>query len=312
MGIGVTDFISLKDVRQRIDREYPNPGNHVEEDICVEHEAYNHTLLGNAFDYLTRFWLETKCREIYEPEPLIPSWALPESDSDLNSLILVDEEEYSALTRAARKKEMFVRTQMNAADAVDAALVLAGVDLDIGDSGSEIEANSFEDDVVSELQELFHLFREQDALLGDTVILGPDFGTRSYILEGHGDFIIDNTLIDVKTTEDPSFKPSYWRQLLAYYVLNDIHRELLDDPDAAEIPYPVLHEVGIYFARYGVVKTIDVNTVFDSDDEYKRFRAWFVDRAIEENHDGRVNYDETRELLTEPYDFDEQQTLFDY
>lgn len=33
-------------------------------------------------------------------------------------------------------------------------------------------------------------------------------------------------------------------------------------------------------------------------EEYERFRAWFVDRAVEANHDGRLNYDSILAVLT--------------
>jgi len=212
MGIGVSDFIALEDVRKEFDRTYPNPCSGVESELQVEHGAYDHPLLGTAFDYVLRFWLEAKCEETYEPEPIVNRWLLPEQDPDTNRIILSGDEEYGAFTRAEKKREMFVETGgMNVTHAVDAALLFAGAQLDIENEGSKIEKNSFEDDVVSELQEFFHLVREQESLIGEITILDPTFGNRSYILEGHGDFIVDDTLIDVKTTEKSSFTPSYWR-----------------------------------------------------------------------------------------------------
>ena len=61
MWIGVTDFIALEDVRKKINRNYPNPCSGVESYLQVEHEAYDYSLLGTAFDYVLRFWLEEKC-----------------------------------------------------------------------------------------------------------------------------------------------------------------------------------------------------------------------------------------------------------
>ncbi|RQG90881.1 hypothetical protein [Natrarchaeobius chitinivorans] len=327
MGIGVTKFIAKNAVRDKISTEYPNPGADVDAELQVIHVSYEHSLLGQAFDYLIRFWLEHQHSEVHDPHTgrldrdwthaleytrshFTPAWEQPgESGSDDR------EPRNTALERAKKKHEQFRETGMNANDVIDAALVYSGLDLNVGFEDGTIEANSFEDDVVSELQDLFHLFREQDTLLGDSVILSPDFGQRSFILEGHGDFIVDQTLIDVKTTEDPAFKPEYWRQLLAYYVLNDIHRELVAaevDSRSADVPYPDLTSVGVYFARFGELQTIDVDEYLQPRDEYERFRAWFVDRAIDENHDGRRNYDPYREVLTEQYDFEGQTSLFDF
>ncbi|SIS19686.1 hypothetical protein SAMN05421752_1249 [Natronorubrum thiooxidans] len=327
MGIGVTKFISKSAVRDKISTEYPNPGSDVDAELQVEHVSYEHSLLGQAFDYLIRFWLESQHGEVHDPHAdrldrdwthalgytrshFTPDWEpLSESASEEREI------RNAALERAEKKREQFRKTGMNANDAIDAALVYSGLDLNVGFEEGTITANSFEGDVVTELQELFHLFREQDALLGDSVILSPDFGERSFILEGHGDFIVDLTLVDVKATEDPSFKPGYWRQLLAYYILNDVHRELVAaevDSSSADTPYPDITTVGVYFARFGELQTIDIQDYLQPWEEYERFRAWFVDRAIEENHDARRNYDPYREVLTEPYDFEDQTTLFDF
>lgn len=327
MGIGVTEFISKQSVRDQIATQFPNPGSDVTTAPDVEHASYEHSLLGQAFDYLIRIWLESQCTEVHDPHAggrfggdwtttlgYTPSYNSRDVEWELTPS---DEKEgiNDALERADRKREQFLKTGMNVNDAIDAALVYSGLDLDIGFEDGTIQANSFADDVVTELQELFHLVREHSELIGDSVIISPTFGERSFILEGHGDFIVDRTLIDVKTTEEPSFKPQYWRQLLAYYVLNDVHRELIAsevDTRAEEVPYPDLTTVGVYFARFGELQTIDMADYLQPRAEYERFRAWFVDRAIEENHDGRRNYEPYREVLTRPYDFEDQTSLFDF
>jgi hypothetical protein len=324
MGIGATEFITKSEVRKRISREYPNPGEGAESNLEIEHVSYEHSLLGQAFDYLIRMWLESQCNEVHDPHEgrlggdwtanlsytsrrLIRSAWGPESEEE-NEAINV------ALRRADRKREQFRKTGMNANNAIDAALVYSGLDHNIGIDDGTVEANSFEDEIVTELQALFHLFRKQDVLIGDSVIISPDFGERSCILEVHGDFIVEDTLIDVKTTENPEFDAEYWRQLLAYYILNDIHRELIQNREdrEMEVPYPHISTVGVYFARYGELKTVDVDDYLQPREDYKRFRAWFVDRAIEYNHDGRVNYDHIRQVLTEPYNFEDQTSLFDF
>lgn len=330
MGIGVTEFISRQEVRDRINRDFPNPGSDVEGKLGVSHVSYEHSLLGQAFDYLIRIWLEAKCETVkdpYESHGFGGNWtdSIGYSPSryadgyDQN-----DREDFSddeldakieALDRAEKKHDQFVKTGVNANDAIDASLVFSGLDQNVGLDDGTIQANSFEDDVLAELQDLFNLLREQDDLIGDTVILSPLFGERSFILEGRADFIVDDMLIDVKATEDPTFKPDYWRQLLAYYVLNDIHREIVAngiDTRGSDVSYPNLSEVGVYFARYGEFKTIDVTKYLRPREKYERFRAWFVDRAIEQNHDGRINYDPFRELLTDPYDYEDQTSLSDF
>lgn len=331
MGIGVTDFISKSEIRDRIRRDFPNPGTDVEGEIRAAHNSYEHSLLGQAFDYLIRIWLETNCETVHDPHTDLlrfgGDWTTsmgyapsryadgydPEKTRDYT---IGEEDEYGrALERAKKKRELFNKTGMNVNDAIDAALVYSGLDHNIGFDDGTLQVNSFEEEIVTELQDLFHILREQDALIGESVIISPVFGERSFILEGHADFIIDDTLIDVKVTEDPTFKPRYWRQLLAYYILNDIHRELQTtevDSYGSDVPYPELSTVGVYFARYGELQMIDIEKYLQPQNEYERLRGFFIDRAIEANKDNRRNYDDYRALLTNPYDFEDQTTLGDF
>lgn len=322
MGIGVTEFIARQEVRDKISKEFPNPGTDVKGELKVSHASYEHSLLGQAFDYLVRIWLEKQCETVKDPygaKSRGGDWTSHIDYSHNQAWYDLPKERRDVINdaqeRAAKKREQFVETGMNVNDAIDASLVFSGLERNVGFEEGTIESNSFEDDIVTELQELFQLLRKQDDLVGKSVIISPTFGERWFILEGHADFIVDNTLFDVKTTEDPRFQPAYWRQLLAYYVLNDIHREVIAnevDTRGNEISYPELTAVGIYFARYGVAKTIDISEYLQPRNKYEEFRAWFVDRAIEQNHDGRVNYDPFHAVLTDPYDFEEQTSLSDF
>jgi hypothetical protein len=62
----------------------------------------------------------------------------------------------------------------------------------------------------------------------------------------------------------------------------------------------------------GELQTVDMASVLGAREEYERFRAWFVERAIEANHDGRINYDSVRAILRAPYDYDQQSDLSDF
>ena len=105
---------------------------------------------------------------------------------------------------------------------------------------------------------------------------------------------------------------------MMYYVLNDIQRELYEAEDVRssresfEGKYPEISRVGVYFARYGKLIAVDVNNVIEDLDRYEEFRAWIVNRAIEENRHAQMDYSAIRNVLTEPYDYQRQQTLSDF
>jgi hypothetical protein len=346
MGVGLTDFISKSDVRQRIGTEYPNPGENPSGEIAVEHGEHEDTSLGKALELLMLLWLDANAESVHAPyfggnrnrlhwhedhEGKELEWAqiaaatrphnpYPAHHSEHDEWgeveqLTPEEEEMKeeAFERAESQHRQFRQTGMNIDAAVDAALIYSGINWHAGLHDGSLDSNSAEAEIIEELRDLFGLFREHHRFPGEEVVLIPDFGIRSHILSGRGDFITDGLLVDVKTTAKPRFKVQYWRQLLAYYILNDIHRELVKE--RSEMPglyHPELSEVGIYFARFGELQTVDMESYLTPREEYERFRAWFVDRAIEANHDKRKDYAPVREALTEPYDYEQQSELSDF
>lgn len=339
MGIGVSDFIQLDDVRSEIDRTYPNPGTDVCGEVEVEHHSHSHILVGDSFDRLCKCWLSHRCQTVIDPQQtrtrlwhtgnLIPEreTLIYENGDQPDEAILESERLVSKsshrdrtivrmvpepLHNAGKQITQFIETGMDANSAVSAALLYSGWSPESSDGPSTLDMDSFNDELVEEVQGLFNHLRSQEWTTGDCVYLGPNFGRHSCILEGEADFIVDDMLIDVKTTADGRFTKRHWRQLLAYYILNDIQRELYEATDRTDEEYPEITTVGVYFARFAELRRIRIENVIDDWDAYRRFRAWFVDRAIEENHDGRVNYTDYRAVLTDPYDFQQQKSLFDF
>jgi len=207
---------------------------------------------------------------------------------------------------------------MNTGRVVRAALLNAGWKPD-DDVQSWINREAFADDLLAEMEELFEILRGQDWTDGYEAFEKPQFGKHRHILAGEADFLVDDLLVDIKTTENPSFTNSFWRQLLLYYILNDIQRTLFESESVSrtgyerfEGKYPEINRVGVYFARYGELRVVDLNEVISDKDKYEELRAWIVDRGIEENRHAQRDYSPVRDVLTEPYDYERQQSLFDF
>lgn len=67
MTIGITDFITIDEVRQEIDSTYPNPGHDAEGELEVENNGYRHRLIGDAFEFLCKVLLYRRCSEVIIP-----------------------------------------------------------------------------------------------------------------------------------------------------------------------------------------------------------------------------------------------------
>lgn len=350
MGTGVTKFIKLDEVRREIDSTYPNPGEDVDADLEVENNGYGHRLIGSAFEFLCELLLNRRCEEVIypakrsfgtksqrwtgdTPRPVTvqkfdgmrwedysdidnrEEWEERYGDRSIwnrrrSAIKWTEDEELSKLAR------QYIQTGMNTEGVVKAALINAGWKPQKS-VHSWINREAFEEDVLDEMEALFELLRRHDWTDGTTVLHKPNFGSHQHILPGQGDFIVDDLLVDIKTTENPTFSKSFWRQLLMYYLLTDIQRILHDidgrtyEREPFDEEYPEINRVGVYFARYGELQSIEMDSVITDREEYEEFRAWIVDKAIEENRHPQYNYSDMRAILTEPYDYQKQRTLFD-
>lgn len=349
MTTGVTDFIKIDEVRREITSTYPNPGRGVEAEPEVENNGYGHLLIGNAFEFLCKLLLYRRCDEVVRPQQQFPDkrrWSADETPPTpvmrYEGMRWEDDEgvagqnEWEAMNdgrpiwerrrspvewaedeELSRLAQQYVQTGMNTEGVVRAALVNAGWRPN-DEVDSWIDRTAFEDDVLEEMETLFRLLREQDWPAGEVVFERPTFGAHRHVLGGEGDFIVDDLLVDIKTTERGTFTDAFWRQLLLYYVLCDVQRALHEvegrtyGREPFESKYPEINRVGIYFARFGELRTIDMREVIDDRSQYEEFRAWIVDRAIEENRHAQHDYSAIREALTEPYDYQRQPTLDDF
>jgi hypothetical protein len=80
-------------------------------------------------------------------------------------------------------------------------------------------------------------------------ILNPTFGKSSFYIGGaDADLIIDDKLIDIKTTKYLKFTRQYFRQLIGYHLLNCREQEM----------YKGLEHLGIYYSRHGILFTFPI------------------------------------------------------
>lgn len=92
------------------------------------------------------------------------------------------------------------------------------------------------------------------------IILNPTFGEGSTLVGGaDADLIIDNTLIDIKTTKDLKISRPIFNQLIGYYLIYliggiDNHKDVN------------IENLGIYFSRYNVLWTISTKEIGNQED----------------------------------------------
>jgi hypothetical protein len=106
-------------------------------------------------------------------------------------------------------------------------------------------------------------------------LLNPTFGEASTMVGGaDADLLVDDTLIELKTTKKLEFSTETFNQLLGYYVLHNIGGIGINiNPKAA------IRNIGMYSARFGVFVRIPIDSIVNLQ-TFPKFIRWFKRRAL--------------------------------
>lgn len=281
--MSLTSFVSTDVVRDEIDSFASNHGERATNNQQCNWNTSNYTLVGTAVDYLVRFWLRRHTDTCYTRRWIayrgaaIASQQYPEYADDIEA----------TLADAHNHVDEYLETGTLTRPLIESAFDLARLDAVYRNGAEPTTLGSYNDDDIVDCIELLAILDDSGALDGETVILNPEFGAASDLVgAADGDVILDNTLVDIKTTGRATFKVGYWRQLVGYLVLCDIHSTLQSEgvydelgyEDATDIEMPPIERFGVYFARHGELSTVQASLVYDHDD-YPEFRQWFISEA---------------------------------
>lgn len=131
---------------------------------------------------------------------------------------------------------------------------------------------------VDDLRRLLAVARdlpEKPFAAGRVCVLHPTFREASRMVGGaEADLLIDDTLIDVDTASALAFTPEIFRRLVGYYVLYTIGGGIT----RRVRPKPQIRNVGVYFARFGTLLTVPIDSVVRAE-TFPDFVRWFKLRA---------------------------------
>ena len=106
--------------------------------------------------------------------------------------------------------------------------------------------------------------------------MNPTFGNASIMVGGaDADLVIDEMLIDIKTTKIFQMKREYYDQLIGYYTLYRIDG-INGMPGANKIK-----RLGLYFSRHGYLQLYNIKDIID-ETKFPEFIEWFKNKATQE------------------------------
>ncbi len=256
---------------------FPKPVFNLKGDLLAAQKTKNYAVVGNAFDYLFRAVVKHhyKHRKIIEE-----TWL---ADHVINKLI----QRYNK--RNNPKGEFLSKYYSEAGEQfatyhsigevtsrlIEGAIFLGQLDLYYR-CGYVEDYGSFNQADIEDLKAMLSLVDKDVFKVENKCWLNPHFGEASKLVTGaDADLIIDETLIDVKTTKELKLLRRDFNQIFCYYILS-----LIGGVNGKKTIKPI-KKIGIYFARYGLLWTIPLSDIAPAK-AHHNFKTWFQQNCLNE------------------------------
>ena len=290
VSMSLTSFLSNnQDVRERFRQQFNKPPLATDEDLLAPPLSNRYTLVGTAFDYLLRFYVKRLNPDAVETEWVAehcltrPSPFLVDATIEIDRGTVVSYTETKLTKRAKRILEQakanysaYLRSGQITDDLFKSALCLAQLDTIYRVGFIDKNMGNVQDEDVEDLRKLLSIVDPKLFKAQHLCMLNPTFGETSRLVGGaDSDLLIDDLLIDVKTTKKLDFQTTVFYQLMGYVVLHEI-------AGVGDLkPKPPVTKVGIYFARHAHLHVFQLDEVIDRD-SFPEFVRWFKERAANE------------------------------
>lgn len=275
--MSLTTLIQDPEIKSFFKTEFLKPQFNMTSNIKAEPLSKNYTLMGTAFDYLLRVYLSRlnniPIKKLVADGSLnlIGSLNLPNKNllyDDLERYIEEFREHYMKYIVHGRfNRELF-----------KSCLVLAQIDVIYRAGIVPPDLGVVNEADIDDLQNLIGLVKERDFKSNKICLLNPTFGVASILVSGaDADLVLDNNLIDIKTTKNLRFDTDMFNQLIGYYLLYK-----LGGFDCEEKVH--IDNLGIYFSRHGILYSFPIENVLK--EEKMDYYLKFVKEKAEEKFNG--------------------------
>jgi hypothetical protein len=213
------------------------------------HDSY--ALVGTAFDYCLRFCIAARNRGLVAEQTWVAEIAvrLIESEEELPPGLSL-EKAREGVKRARELYEEFLETKVFTRRLARAALFLAALDRAYRTGPEAVVPGYLKGPLRYEVKDCMRLVRavpRERITARSRAALNPTFGEASALVRGaDADFIIDDTLVDIKTTKYYGLTPAQLHQLVGYRILLAACKEGSSTASGT----PTITHGAIYFARH--------------------------------------------------------------
>lgn len=271
--MSLTSFIAEKDVKAKLHEVFPFSRIRLEPMPVIEPLTPHYSLVGTAFDYLLRFSLQRLYAHVIvkpwiaELAAIGQYYAIAETYGEAvagQSVKIVEE--------AKHFHRGYLQSGILTNELLRSILLLAQIDPFFRARKLYEPFGVVDSQDVEDLRHLFAAIPFEHFLSRSVCLLDPTFGSSDLVGGADVDLVLDQTMIDIKTTKFLQVKREYIDQLLGYYMLYRLGG-VTGMPERH-----VISELGIYFSRYGYMCTCPLEQ-FGSEATFMDFLPWFAQRA---------------------------------
>lgn len=273
--MSLSSLLEKQDVKAKFKMEFQKPKFDIKRELLAPPLLEGHSrLIGTAADYLIRFYVKYLNPQAQEDEG---GWVAERAVRLLKRLgenqlyelgnVVVAEARHNYLN--------FLETGKFSDELLKSTLLLATLDPLTRRSNYIVENFSVIDqEDILDLRNLINVVDPNVFRTQGRVLLNPEFGPGTLLVKGaDADLILDDLLIDVKTTKKLTLERKHFDQLLGYYILSEVERQF--EPEIEPIT-----RLGIYFSRYAYLYEFPVDQVINPK-TFPQFVKWFEERAEE-------------------------------
>ena len=260
----------------------------------------NYQIVGTAFDYLLRFFLQRvnghaqTSRWVAEIGVELvgdsPDRVYDDDESCGGEISPRYREAAAYLRDAKRRHQAYLKSGVVTDELLVAALRLAYLDVArrVGpDRVDWVRLKSPDPKDAEDLRRLLALAEKQPLFKKSRLCaLNPKFGAASMLVGGaDADLVLDGCLIDIKTTKYPRLDPRDFYQLIGYYLLYGF--DGIDCSDSKTTGHEI-NSLAIYFSRFGYLWKFSVDEVLPPD-TVAATAKWFFESVCPSKAD-RLKY----------------------
>lgn len=269
--MSLTTLLANKDVRKKFSEEFPMPKFGLERDILAPARTNHYIIVGIAFDYLMRFYLQ-RLNPKTITRPWVAEHAIEGAEHNKSLLRKVTK----IITEAKKAYSDYLKSGIMGRNILNSAMLLAPLDLIYRSGHIDKNIGTVDNEDIKDLKKLISIVDPKLFKAKKLCILNPTFGEGSALVGGaDADLVMDNILVEIKTIKYWKLQRYHFNQIIGYYILSRI-----GGINGAH-PRNRIDRLGIYYSRYGELYTIPVKAVIN-ERRLPSFIKWFKKRAVKE------------------------------